>query len=447
MNTLTAIELRPRALAAVTARGNGRGVEIVCSGTAPIEAIDAENVRRAMGACGISDTRAVLLIPRGQALLRELELPEGAPEEIVSMVRFQVEREMPRPLDKIRYSYIETGRAGGKVRIQVAAVPRDVLEPAVAALEGAGIKVSGIYVSSFGLLCLRPDDGPVVLAAVAAGEMEILGADGGRLEFSRTASIPGGPAAAAVADEIDRTLLSCDTRAGRKVRKVVLAGEGVQADELARGLRERMAQEVVQVGPGGLETAAAAGLCVGLLRSASLPDILKPPSGVKKFHITRMHRMVAGALLGVAGIVLVFQLALAAKKSSLERKNLERDELKPRADEISLMSRRTALAHQWYRDRKDWVRIFDALCRSIRRETLWLSGATFEESGTIRLTGRAKDEKHVTDFTGALKETEQFRDFVIKIENRKHKTNDKSGYSEEFAVAVSPAAAAPKGKK
>ncbi|RPH40684.1 MAG: hypothetical protein EHM91_10850, partial [Planctomycetota bacterium] len=140
---LTAIELGTKTLTAVTVKINGRGPEIVQSGTADLGGVDAESIRIALGKTGVSGPRGVLIVPRALALLRELELPAGTPDELVAMVRFQVEREMPLPLDQVRYSYIETGRADGKVRIQVAAVPREVLDPAVTAVEAAGMKVAG----------------------------------------------------------------------------------------------------------------------------------------------------------------------------------------------------------------------------------------------------------------------------------------------------------------
>ncbi len=439
--TLTAIELGSKALAAVTARGGNGGVEIVRAGAVPLETVDAQGVRKALQECGITDTRAALLIPRGQALLRDIELPEGPPEEIVNMVRFQVEREMPLPLDQIRYSYVEIRRADGKVRVQVAAVPREVLDPAVAALEGAGVKVTGVYVSSFGLLCLWPDGEPAALVEVAAGEAEILVVDGGRMEFSRTAPLLGGTTAEAVADEVDRTLLAYAARGGREIRKVVLAGEGGRAEEMARGLRERMAREVTQVGPGDLETASAAGICVGLLRGAPLPDILRPPTAVKKFRLTRAHRWVAGAVLGFVAALGISQWALSSRRAALERKRAELRKLEPMAAEVSRMGQQTAQAHQWYRDRRDWLPAFEALCQAIRRENLWLASAAFEESGAVRLVGKARDEKHVTDFAAALKKSEPFKDMVIKIENRKHNPGDKTGYHEDFTVAITAPAA------
>src|SRR6185295_15310496 len=199
---LTAIELGPKTLTAVTVKMNGRGPEIVQSGTVELGGIDAESIRAALGKTGVSGPRGVLIVSRGQALLRELELPAGTPDELVAMVRFQVEREMPLPLDQVRYSYIEMGRSQGKVRVQVVAVPREVIDPAVSAVEAAGIKVAGAYVSSFGLLSLYGKPDLAALVEVANGEAEILVTDQGRMEFSRTAPLEGDLDAGLIAQEI-----------------------------------------------------------------------------------------------------------------------------------------------------------------------------------------------------------------------------------------------------
>src|SRR6186997_964038 len=103
------------------------------------------------------------------------------------MVRFQVEREMPLPIDQVRYSYVETGRDAGKVRVQVVAVPREVIDPAVAAVEAAGMKIAGAYVSSFGLLSLYGQND-----LDQRGQAEILITQMGRMEYSRTAPLEDG---------------------------------------------------------------------------------------------------------------------------------------------------------------------------------------------------------------------------------------------------------------
>ncbi len=256
---LTAIELGTRTLTAVTVKVNGRGPEIVQSGTAALEGLGADHIKSALGKTGVTGPKGVLVVSRGQALLRDLELPEGSAEELVAMVRFQVEREMPLPIDQVRYSYIETGRGGGKVRVQVAAVPRELLDPAVSGVEAAGIKVAGAYVSSFGLLSLYSHREPAALVEVAGGEAEILVANEGRMEFSRTAALEEGYSPEQVAQEIRRTLLSYSTRApGRDVGNIMLAGEGPEATALATAVGRALQRDIRVQGPGNLETASTA---------------------------------------------------------------------------------------------------------------------------------------------------------------------------------------------
>jgi hypothetical protein len=436
---LVAIELGTRRLTAVQARVNGQGAEIVRSASAELAAADPGSLRAAIEKCGVAGERAVLVVQRGQSVLRDLELPEGTPDELVSMVRFQVERELPFPLDQVRYSFVETARGGGKVRVQVAAVPRDVLDPAVAALEGAGVKVAGAYVSSFGLLSLYRNGGPAALVEVAGGEAEILVVDQGRMEFSRSAPLVEGAEPASVAEEVDRTLLAWAARApGKRVEKVVLAGEGEQAGELARALRARLTHEVAQVGPGDLDTAAAAGVCVGLSRGVAMPDLLHPPVVVRKFRLTHAHRVAGLALVVVALVVAWSQIRLAGRRSLLEEKKEALARLQPRAADVTRMSRQTLQAHEWYRDRNTWVRTLEILRAHIRTSDLWITGASFEETGIVRLQGKTRDDRHATALAAAIKahrdpktKAPHFSDATVQ---KVTPNSDKGEYRKDFTI-------------
>src|SRR6185295_963034 len=272
------------------------------------------------------------VVSRAQALLRELELPAGSADELVAMVRFQVEREMPLPRDQVRYSYIETGRSDGKVRVQVVAVPRELIDPAVTAVEAAGMKVAGAYVSSFGLLSLYGQAEPAALVEVAGGEAEILVASSGRMEMSRTAPLEEGFSAQDIAQEIHRTLLSYAAKApGQEVGKIVLAGEGSDASELAAAVGKLLRRDVAPVGPGSLQTATPAGICASLLRGVVMPDLLHPPTAVRKFTLTRNHRL---GLLGAGVLLMLFiwsQVSIASKRSDLDKKKSLLASLQPRA--------------------------------------------------------------------------------------------------------------------
>lgn len=442
---LTAIELGPKTLTAVTVKINGRGPEIVQSGTADLGGVDAESIKAALGKTGVSGPRGVLVVSRAQALLRDLELPAGTPDELVAMVRFQVEREMPLPIDQVRYSYVETERRDGKVRVQVAAVPRELIDPAVSAVEAAGMKVAGAYVSSFGLLSLYGKQEPAALVEVSGGEAEILVANRGRMEISRTAPLDEGFSPQDVAQEIHRTLLSWSAKSpGQEVGKIVLAGEGPEASALATAVGKLLRRDVDALGPGSLQTASTAGVCTGLLRGTVMPDLLHPPVAVRKFKLTRNHRVI-----GLAGaiVILLFiwsQMMLSSKRTELDKKRQQLDALKPRAAALTRTIDQTKLADQWYRTRTVWIDVLSALRQNVNTSNVWIVTASFEDPGVIRLQGKAKDDVNVTDLVKALTKTGKFG--VISIDRIDSKpTTDY--YKKDFTVNAYVAGVDPKKKK
>jgi uncharacterized protein YciU (UPF0263 family) len=441
---LTAVEVGARRLTAVTVKVNGRGPEIVRGGSAELAGLDAAGVKAALAACGVEGPKGILVVPRGQALLRDLELPDGTPDELVAMVRFQVERELPLPLDQVRFSFIETSRAAGKVRIQVAAVPRETIDPALAAVEAAGLKVSGAYVSSFGLLSLHQGEGPAALVEVGGGEAEILVADEGRVEFSRTAAFEADASAESLAEEVQRSLLSYGARApGREIRRILLAGEGEEAAKLAAAMRERLVRDVAQAGPGDLDTAPIAGLCAGLLAGRPMPDLLHPPEVRGRFRPTRKHRI--GAAVGGALLLLflVTQIALASRRGALETKRKDLEALRPRVAAASRAREQTRLAGQWSFSRSAGLELLGALKQSINPADLWITNAVFDDAGEVRLQGKARDDKHVTELVSALKKSERFADVHIGTIN----PSDRGEYRQDFTLTARLAGSDPKKKK
>lgn len=428
MKTLSAVEIGSRRLAAVEVRANGRGAEIVRAETVELSS-GPEGVREAAGRCGLSGARVVLVVPRRHAIFREFELPEGTPEELVAMVRFQAERRLPLPLERVRYTFVEAGRAEGKVRIQLVAVPREVLDPAVAALEGAGVKVVGVTVSTFALAARAPAEGTGLVVALGDGEAEILVADRGRVELTR--AVPGADRARLVS-EVERTRAAFAARSGgRELERVMVAGEDEAAQDLARALGQELGREVVAAGPGTLETAPAAGACAGWVRPEGLPDLLRPPEPPRRFRWTRLHRAAGAAGAAVLVLLVWSQAVLGDKRRVLESRRAELAKLQPQVAEVTRLGRQAALAHQWYRDRNTWLPVLEALRKNVDTSRLWIVTATFEDPGIVRLQGKARDDKPVYELVSALEKTGLFG--PLKIE-RIIPNNDRGEYRHDFTV-------------
>jgi Tfp pilus assembly PilM family ATPase/Tfp pilus assembly protein PilN len=129
---------------------------------------------------GFHASQAVWSIPRHRIILRWLLLPSGTPEEIAQMVRFQAGKDLPLPVEQVRYNYVRIGTepsaapgAAGKVRLLFAAVPSAVADRSVAIADAAGLTLAGALPSMLATWTLarttRPDLFPRDPGTTAAG--------------------------------------------------------------------------------------------------------------------------------------------------------------------------------------------------------------------------------------------------------------------------------------
>src|SRR6266850_3031294 len=163
MGSVTAVFLGDRTLGVVAGRLAAKGVELTQAASVPLPEdfagrdLDgqAAAIREALHAAGGGVRSCVLVLPRPLVILRTFTLPQGSPEELQNMIRFQLEKELPIPLDQVRYTYA-TIPEDGRVSVTSTAVPIEALDRRIAALEKAGMIVTGAVVSSFVLIRLLP---------------------------------------------------------------------------------------------------------------------------------------------------------------------------------------------------------------------------------------------------------------------------------------------------
>ena len=153
---------------------------------------------------------------------------------------------------------------------------------------------------------------------------------------------------------------------------------------------------------------------------------------MRKFTLTKRHRIV-----GMAGLIamLLFawsQVALSSKRADLDKRRAQLDALKPRATALMRTQSQTTLANQWYKTRNCYIDVLSALRQNVNTKSLWIVNASFEDPGLIRLQGKALDDNHVTEFVTALKKTGKFGD--IKVERVDTNKSDNPSYRKDFTV-------------
>lgn len=366
------------------------------------------------------ERRLILVVPRRFAILRQFTVPAGPPEEIASMVRFQLEKELPVPVDTTRYIFHELGTREGKVDVVAAAVPRDYVDALTAALEEIGVKVTAIVLGTLGLAHLAPQgEGAVALEYTFEDSVELLIWSPARTLVSQSGSVHGLDAAGR-ATQLAR-MLSSFLEGGEAVGKLVLTRE---LPELAERLGGSVALAMADLKPilgrddrlPPVETLPLIGAAAALgSKSPWLKNFLAPPVPRKRsktISIARAGGLVAAILIGVVVYLRFEQGDLEAqveeKQEALKR---QRDvpkrlrELKAREQEASL----------WAENRPRWIDVLADLSEFVDTKKLYLTSVDFDGQGTATLVGRAKRKQDASDLVQGLNGSKRFSSAILVL--------------------------------
>jgi Tfp pilus assembly PilM family ATPase len=437
---ITTVEIGDRRVAVATARGAAGGVQ-TASAELPSDFTErspsdrASAIRTAMQACGVNGRKFVLVVPRRHAILRDFTLPPGDPEETQQMIRFQLERDLPVPVEDVALSYSTVEQDGGKIRVDAVAIPKTILDPVLSALDEAGYKPSGVHVSSFGLPAFASEDrDPSAVVSVAGNLMELVITDGGRHIFSRSAKI-GEESGEQIAMEVERSLLSFASKhPDREVREVKLAAGGEDARTLAASISRHLGKSVETYDRGECrpEMASAAGISMALARwPEQIPDVLHPPVVKKKFKITKGHRVGAIVASGFLLMLFLMHFLLSDLRAELDLLETQLEDIEPRVEAVQTTLDRTRLAQKWGNQRFSWVDYLADLSNRMNSRKQVLLSFAVEESGSVRFSGKASAKEAINELLSELRSCEYFRD--VKFRDARE-NNDKSSYRWNFSI-------------
>jgi general secretion pathway protein L len=124
------------------------------------------NLRNALAGIDRDDLRIALCLPAASVLRRRLPLPTAARDNLRQVVAYEIDRQTPFRAEQIYYGVRDPGGAavGGKFVAELAAVPRDVLDPLLSRLREIGFGIDAVDVgegaSRAGIDLLPPEQRP-----------------------------------------------------------------------------------------------------------------------------------------------------------------------------------------------------------------------------------------------------------------------------------------------
>ena len=162
-----------------------------------------EFLKRTLAEHRIRTRRAIVDVPRQDAVFNLMSLPKGSLEEMAMMVHVQAGKELPFPKDQAVIDFAlaggDTGAESGMCDVWLAAIRIAVVDRYRQVVTGAGLKLERIGLRPYAnLAALAPEqvaEGRTLVVDVGASMTEINVIHEGRLVYSRAASVsipPGG---------------------------------------------------------------------------------------------------------------------------------------------------------------------------------------------------------------------------------------------------------------
>lgn len=117
------------------------------------EIAGASWLREALRKHGVTAKQALVSLPREDAILRQLELPDADEDDLPLLVSFQASTRSTTPLDQLVLDYLPLPRRAGSMQkdVLLASVPRTTVDPIRAALAEAHVELTALTLGFFAL--------------------------------------------------------------------------------------------------------------------------------------------------------------------------------------------------------------------------------------------------------------------------------------------------------
>jgi Tfp pilus assembly PilM family ATPase len=429
-----AIDWDERELRLVAAQCSGSNVKITDARVIPIEDNVLETLKAALDGRGMENTETLVAIGRGQAELRELQLPPVPEDELPDMVRFQAGKSFATAGDNANVDYLVTNRSDSGVEMIAAALGDQELASIRSICESGSLVPKRISIRPLSAAALyllkqeRSSGNDTVLIDLLSDEAEIVVARGGRVIFVRTVRMPSAEAARgrALAGELKRSLVACGSSG--TLERVVLWGRAAVHSQDVEMLVEATDSKVEVLDPFSLvdvdrntkanmpEHVGRLAPLVGLLVADEagadrLLDFLNPRKRVEQVINPYRKYVIAGVPVAVAALVafLIYRQlgALDAQIELLKTTNNQKEKGVKAAD-VSIA--RTEMVDKYLDGDVNWLNEIRRLAVKVPESdklivrSLYAVSDTRNGGGSITVEGSVTKPSVIEEFEGAVRD-------------------------------------------
>jgi len=466
------IDWDERSLRVVDARFSRSGVRIhkavearLASGT---DVRDPASVgaflRRTLGEHRIRTRRAIVDIPRQDAVLNLLNLPGGSADELAAMVHIQIGKDLPFSKEQAVIDFAVSREEGaGTCEVWVSAVRTHVIDHYQQVIRAAGLKLEGIglrpYASLAAVAGSEAAEGRTLMLDIGPAMTEINVIRDGRLVYSRAASVSvpegglsgvgeggavarpapgegtGGPPLTLADDstskpapmsalliEVSRTIEAYRaTDPGAVLDRIILAGMAGIDDAVREAFEARFASPtaIYQAPPSmhwrGAEAewaapfSAAIGLAISHVTEGMRRfDFLHPkePEAARRERARRAPIMAATIALFVAAAAVLAYNPIRQRSAEVEQLKDEIAELEKDSKQRRSFMKRYADLEEWQRSNVVWLDVIQQVLDAFpsTEEAYVTKLDCSRDKGAVTLEIAAKHRKVGTEFLTRVKE-------------------------------------------
>lgn len=344
----------------------------------------------------ISVKSAYILIPRHKVIIKTFELPSGDKEEIDKMVRFQLEKELPIPLESVIYTY-KTQTSKDKVRSQCIVVQKEIVQGYNDQLKSNSIKPNGFFLTTHALAEILPKEGIQTLVCKMDDCVELLITNDGALSFTHSIDVHD-KNSSEIADEINRAVTSYKAQGGQ-VNGVKLLSDS----EDVKTCIEKLLPQVEEIKDNPFNVCLASA-CKNLEK---LPDIAKPIKIKREIKLAPASKLIIACCFFIALVIAGLNIWAISTEDKVKQFKKDYAGILSAVQSLEKLHKVNADCSRWQNKQVDWFLSLVELTLKLDTKIVYVTSLSYnEEANAVTLGARAKSQDDIMKVLNAFKGTE-----------------------------------------